>query len=100
MKTKTKTQRDLTLAATVSSEDIACGDFVAIFHETIDVPSYLWDGCSNSLPPDEMVRLKLIPSEAGLPIEGDRDLPLPFVYAKSPGGVVTVDIPSNAIGAA
>ena len=90
-KKKTKTPQRPTLAATVAGEDLACGDYVAILSELVDVPSYLWETSGASLSPHEMVRLKLVPSEAGLPLKVIA-ICLPFVYAKSPQEVVTVDI--------
>ena len=87
-KTKTKASRPKlapTLAATVLNEDINSGDFVALLNECVDVPSYLWDTCATSLAPHEMVRLKLMPEEAGRPLKVIA-VCLPFVYAKSPSG--------------
>ena len=89
--TESKSQLELRVAATVAGEDLACGDFVALLTESVDVPSYLWDGCGVSLSPHEMVRLQLYPDEAGEPLKVFA-LCLPFVYAKSPGGrTVTID---------
>ena len=76
----------------VYGEDIACGDFVALLNETVDVPSYLWDFSGTSLSPHELVRLKLIPGDAGQPLRVI-EICLPFVYAKSPNGeTTTIDI--------
>jgi hypothetical protein len=91
MKTKSNSQRETRVVATVSGEDLACGDFVAPLNEVVGVPSYLWDGYAASLPPQELVRLTLIPSEAGQPHKVIA-ICLPFVYARAPGGeTVTMD---------
>lgn len=79
----TKIRPEPTLAATVSNEDINCGDYVALLNEYVDVPSYLWDMCGTSLAPHDMVRLKVMPTEAGRPFKVIA-VCLPFVYAKSP----------------
>ena len=92
MKIKAKSQSEPTVASTVFGEDIACGDFVALLNETVDVPSYLWDSCGTSLSPHELVRLKLIPGDAGQPLKVI-EICLPFVYAKMPNGdTTTIDI--------
>jgi hypothetical protein len=88
MKTKSKAHHQPTLAATVCAEDIACGDYVALLNETVDVPTYLWDGYTASLSPHELVRLKLIPHDAGQPLKVIA-VCLPFVYAKTPSGALT-----------
>jgi hypothetical protein len=91
MKTESKARDEPTLAATVSGEDIACGDYVSVLSETVDVPSYLWDSCGATLSPHELVRLKLIPRSAGMPHKVIA-ICLPFVYAKVPQGkTVTLD---------
>lgn len=92
MKDTTDTVLDTTLAATVAGEDIVCGDFIAVISEIAELPSYLWDGCAIALPPDEPIRLRILPRDGGVPrkVIG---VCLPFVYAKEPGGsVVTLDV--------
>ncbi len=91
MKTASTSQLELTAAATVAGEDLACGDYVAQLHETVDLPSYLWDSCSASLSPHELVRLRLIPANAGLPLKVFA-VCLPFVYVKTPAReLATID---------
>lgn len=88
---KPQSQLQPTLAATVASEDLACGDFVALHSEAVEVPSFLWAACDSSLSPHEMVRLRMIPERAGQPLRVFA-ICLPFVYAKSPQGqIITVD---------
>lgn len=91
MKTKYVPQLEPSAAATVAGEDIALGDYVSLLSRTVEVPSYMWDSCAASLSPHEMVRLRLIPEEAGQPLKVIA-ICLPFVYAKTPqGAVVTLD---------
>ncbi len=91
MKTKTESRLELTVAATVSGEDIASGDYVALLTETVAVPSYFWDSGGVSLPPNEMVRLRLIPENAGQPLRVITSC-LPFVYARTcMGEITTID---------
>ncbi len=85
MKTKSESQLELKVAATVAGEDLACGDYVAMLNETFELPSFLWDCCGVSLPPHEPVRLKLITDDAGQPLKV-LAVCLPFVYVKTPNG--------------
>ena len=79
-----------TVAATVAGEDIHCGDFVTLLNAIFEVPSYLWD--QEMLPPTELVRLKMIPSEAGAPLKVFA-ICLPFIYAKdTKGEIKTLDL--------
>jgi hypothetical protein len=92
MRNTTNTHLETTLAAAVAGEDIACGDFIAVMNEIVEFPSYLWSGCDVSLPSDELVRLRHLPSDAGEPRKVI-SVCLPFVYAKEPNGsVVTLDV--------
>ncbi len=92
MKHTTDTRLETTLAASVAGEDIACDDFIAVMNEIVELPSYLWSGCDVSLPPDELVRLRFLPCDAGEPRKVIA-VCLPFVYAKEPdGSVVTLDV--------
>jgi hypothetical protein len=83
MKTQTVSQLEPRAAATVAGEDLACGDYVALLNETVAFPSFLWDSCGVSLSPHELVRLKIIPADAGHPLKVIA-ICLPFVYAKTP----------------
>ncbi len=92
MKAATETNRETTVAATVAGEDVACGDFVSLLTTLFEVPSYLWDGCNASLPPHELVRLRMIPSNAGTPLKVFA-VCLPFVYARNTAGELkTLDL--------
>ncbi len=91
MKNESTSQIELTAAATVAGEDLACGEYVSLLSETVDFPSFLWDSCGAGLSPHELVRLKVIPANAGHPLKVIA-ICLPFVYAKMPGGeMATID---------
>ena len=89
MKVATQPDLETTVAARVAGEDIACGDFVAVMNEIVELPSFLW-GCSGvSLAPDEPVRIRYVASDAGQPYKVI-GVCLPFVYAKTHRGRVVV----------
>ena len=91
MKTQSVSQLEPRAAATVAGEDLAYGDYIALLNETVDFPSFLWDACGASLSPHELVRLKVIPDNAGYPLRVIA-ICLPFVYAKTPSGeTATID---------
>jgi hypothetical protein len=90
MRTSTEPESATTVAATVAGEDIHCGDFITLLNATFELPSYMWDQAL--LPPTELVRLKMIPSDAGLPLKVF-SICLPFVYAKDTKGEIrTLDL--------
>jgi len=89
MKVATQTELKTTVAARIAGEDIACGDFVAVMNEIVEFPSFLWSCTSVSLAPDEPVRIRYVPSEAGQPYKVI-GVCLPFVYAKTHRGRVVV----------
>jgi hypothetical protein len=90
MKTSTESHSATTVAATIAGEDIHCGDFVTLLNAIFEVPSYQWDQAM--LPPTELVRLKLIPCDAGVPLKVFA-VCLPFIYAKdSKGEIKTLDL--------
>ena len=88
MKTQAASQLEPSAAMTIAGEDLACGDYIALLNETVDFPSFLWDACGASLSPHELVRLRVVPSNAGYPLRVIA-ICLPFVYAKTPGGETT-----------
>ena len=89
MKTKSevRSKTAITVAARIAGEDIAQGDYVTILSEIIELPSFLWNCSSVSLPPDEPVRLRYLPRSVGEPHRVVR-VCLPFVYAKRPRGTL------------
>lgn len=90
MKATTETQPNTTVAATVAGEDIRYGDYLTVLNSTCEVPSYMWDQAM--LPANELVRLKIIPTDSGLPLKVFA-VCLPFVYAKDTAGdLKTLDL--------
>jgi hypothetical protein len=80
MKTATESGVTTTVAASVAGEDVRCGDYVTVLNATYEVPSYMWDQAM--LPANELVRLKFIPSDAGVPLKVFA-VCLPFIYGKT-----------------
>ncbi len=87
MKTASKPETRLTVAARVASEDIKSGDFVAVLNEIFEFPSFLWSDSTVSLSPEEPVRIRYMPCNAGHPFKVVA-VCLPFVYVKRHGGDV------------
>lgn len=92
MKTDTKPHYGRTLSTMVAGEDLRRGDFVALFTQVCELPSYFWDDADFSLSPHELVRLTHIPREAGVPLK-IMSVSLPFVYVVRPNKTVkTIDL--------
>lgn len=89
MKTTSTTHNETTVAATVAGEDIACGDFVALLNVVYEFPSFLCDGASASLQPGDLIRVRMIPANAGVPYRV-MAICLPFVYAEDVAGAPQV----------
>lgn len=89
MKVSTPTDLKTTVAARIAGEDIACGEFVAVMNEIVELPSFLWDSSGVSLAPHEPVRIRYTASDAGQPYRVI-GVCLPFVYAKTPRGRVII----------
>lgn len=87
MKTTTehRSKTATTVAARIAGEDIAKGDYITILSEIIELPSFLWNCSSVSLPSDEPVRSRYLPRAAGEPHKVVA-VCLPFVYARRPKG--------------
>ena len=85
MKTPSLAQSETLLARSVAAEDLARGDYVAILSEVVELPSFLWNCDSHSLPPDEPVRIVRWPDETGEPLRVE-SICLPFVLVKHPAG--------------
>ncbi|QDS88377.1 hypothetical protein EC9_25670 [Rosistilla ulvae] len=91
MKVASPSWQRTTVAARIAGEDICCGDYVTVLNEQLELPSYLWSCSATSLPPDELVRIRYMPQEAGHPLKVI-GVCLPFVYAKNDrAAVVTID---------
>ena len=89
MKVATQTELKTTVAARIAGEDIACGDYVAVMNEIIELPSFLWSCSGASLAADEPVRVRYVARDAGEPYKVI-GVCLPFVYAKTHRGRVVV----------
>jgi hypothetical protein len=89
MKFDTQAELQTTVAARIAGEDIACGDFVAVMNEIVELPSFLWSCSGVSLAPDEPVRIRCAANDAGHPYKVI-GVCLPFIYAKTHRGRVIV----------
>lgn len=85
------------LSATVAGEDLSAGDFVSVLVQTFEFPSFFWPCGEHALAPTDVVRLTVVPSEAGelLRVVG---VSLPFVYVeKAVTGIAVIDIRSTQL---
>ena len=97
METTTETNYQTTVAARVAGEDIKQGDYVTVLNEIVELPSFLWSCSGSTLPADEPVRIRYMPSDAGQPFKVVA-VCLPFVYTKRPkGGTKTFDTRQNQL---
>ena len=76
---------DVATAKPLGGDDLRPKDFVAILRIGYELPSYLWTD-QTALPPDQPVRLELIPDEA-MNVYRVQQICLPFVLVKHPSGV-------------
>lgn len=91
MENTTKINPKTTVVARVASEDIQQGDYVTVLNEIVEVPSFLWCCSNGTLPSDEPIRIRYMPTDAGQPFRVVV-VCLPFVYAQRPkGGTVALD---------
>ena len=91
MKVASENRIKTTVAARIAGEDIKGGDYGTVLNEMIELPSYLWCCSSISYPPEEPIRIRYMPREAGKPLKVV-GVCLPFVYAKNEQGrLVTID---------
>ena len=89
MKVTTQLDSKTTVVSRIAGEDIACGDFVAVMNEIVELPSFFWSDSAVSLSPDETVSVRYMPRDAGQPFKVI-GVCLPFVYVKSCNGAVSV----------
>lgn len=83
---------DSTLARALAPEDIRPGDYVALLHETYELPSFYWCADAALLPVERPVRIRCVPREDQAPLRV-KHVCLPFVLVKSPQGVCrTLDL--------
>jgi len=74
-----------TLARALAPEDVRLGDFVALLDEIFELPSYWWCVDSSLHPRDQLVRIRMIPTQENVPLKV-KSVCLPFVLAKNPAG--------------
>lgn len=89
MTTTKDTNYQTQVAVCVAAEDIKPGDYLAVLSEIFEFPSFFWCCMSESLPPDQPVRLRQLPGDSGLPHKVE-NVCLPYVYAKLPSGRVAI----------
>lgn len=92
METETDRAYNTSTVIRIAGEDIKPGDYVALFAETIEFPSFFWCCDTTSMPKDELIRVRCIPQQSGEPFKV-LTVCLPFVYAKcAQGKLVNFDI--------
>lgn len=67
------------LAQCVAGEDVNVDEYIAVLSTTGQYLSYAWD--RSDLPSDEIVRVRYVPTIAGLPLKVI-GICLPFIYAR------------------
>lgn len=85
MKSPTTSEPESTLTRPLAPEDVQCGQYVTIFEEIQELPSFLWSKCYCPLPPQELIHLRIKPSTAGTPLKV-KALCLPFVHVQPQTG--------------
>lgn len=75
------------LAQSVAGEDLQTDEFIAVLSTTGEYLSHAWDRCD--LPPHEVVRVRYVPSIAGLPLK-ITGICLPFVYTRRSNDIVEI----------
>jgi hypothetical protein len=85
MKAETVTIGETHVARLLAGEELRCGDYVSVLYEICELPSYLWCGDPQLMPPGELVRIQCRSSEGGLPLKV-KAICLPFVFVKKPCG--------------
>jgi hypothetical protein len=74
-----------TLAKSLAPEEVCVGDFVAPLYITTQWPSFYW-GCNLwNVPPDELMRIRSIPSQEDTPYKV-QSVCVPFVLVKTATG--------------
>lgn len=73
------------LAKPLAPEDIRVGDYVSLLHVYYDVPSFFWCCDAVTMPVEELVRLRCLPENGGLPLKV-KAVCLPFLVVKHPAG--------------
>jgi len=91
-KSNQRSPRAARLARTLAPEDVRTGDYVALLHQTCELPSFLWCAESFQIAHDQPVRIQLLPELAGIPLKVCA-VCLPFVFVKHANGThQTLDV--------
>ncbi|MFN3189009.1 MAG: hypothetical protein ACE361_00685 [Aureliella sp.] len=93
MPSKTSSQHQkLTVSKRVAAEDLLRGDYVTLLYYIVEMPTFLWDCGVGNHSPEDLVRTRYLPEEAGVPFRVV-DVCLPFIYTRRPNGIqVTFDV--------
>lgn len=75
------------LARCVAGEDLSVDEYIAVLSTTGQYLSHDWDRCD--LPPEEVVRVRYVPTIAGVPLK-IFGICLPFVYARRSNDVIEI----------
>ena len=90
-------EQDSAVAKVLAPEDVEVGDFVAILHDTCELPSFFWCADVTTLPAQDPVRIRFLPGRTVLPLRVE-SICLPFVLIKLPGGRRrTIDVRSHQL---
>jgi hypothetical protein len=84
-KSRSTLARSLSIAKPLAPEDVRPGDYVALLDELYELPSYWWCEDAALHPRDELVRIRLLPTQENQPLKV-KSVCLPFVLAKQPTG--------------
>jgi hypothetical protein len=76
---------EIDVAASVAPEDLRCGDLVGIQSVIYQYPSFFWCADSALERRHELVRIRYILAEGGIPLK-IKAICLPFVFVKDPAG--------------
>lgn len=87
MKNTTETPSQMSVAARIAGEDIKPGDFVTVLNELREWPSFMWSCSGISMPADELVCIRHMPSDSG-ELHKVIAVCLPFVYVRQTQGDV------------
>jgi hypothetical protein len=81
----TKNEEVSSLAKVLAPDDIREDGYVAVLYEVCQLPSFFWCEDATLMPPQQPVRIHLIPDDAGIPYRV-KSVCLPFVLVEHPAG--------------
>lgn len=74
-----------TVSKPLAPEDVCAGDIVTVLSTITELPSFMWCADPSTLPADELVRVRHIPKDSGIPLKVTA-VCLPFVLVRHPHG--------------